>query len=441
MDYMAGKKFSGFLSAGASSQNVEFSARIDEDGEVRLDFGGMVAGSQSFFIRELWKSSIPDPFEFNLQGIAADDTSLITDSLNLTSVRVERSEAGYMLKVKGFCNEVKIKTSGKKPVGPVAKLLVRGFQTSRPLAAHCSLGSVRFFAPVSLKNLSSANAMSGRLQIDGGPDVADVQAWRMEVEKLFDHVLNIMSFASGTALRAPVFEFIYGGEVELVALSQVKQELPHLPPFSRRDLAGIFGRAVETHFNASFSAEKIHHAIGWYCVSSPYDEVNHVTAMTVLESLISANLSDEDKQVQNKADFKKLRKKISNVVKDHFESFGNDPKVRHQLVAELNEKLSDLNRSTLKQKLDLLAAQLGMNMDGISDAQIKGVKKARDRVVHRGFYESPSPDELLEHMLVARELVTRLILTVLGYEGAYRTYIGGFKDQMFRGIPQADLSY
>lgn len=441
MDYMAGKKFSGFLSAGARSQNVEFLARIDEDGEVRLDFDGMVAGSQSFFIRELWKSSIPDPFEFNLQGIAADDTSFITDSLNLTSVRVERSEASYMLKVQGFCSEVRIKTSGKKPIGPVAKLLVSGFQTSAPLEAHCSLGAVRFFAPVSLKNLSSANAMSGQLQIEGGPDVANVQAWRMEVEKLFDHVLNIMSFASGTALRAPVFEFIDGGEVELVTLSQVKQEPPHLPPFSRRDLAAIFGRAVETHFNAPFAAEKIHHAIGWYCVSSPHDEVNLVTAMTVLESLISANLSDEDTQVQNKADFEKLRKKISTVAKDHFENISNDPKVRHQLVAELNEKLSDLNRRTLKQKLDMLAAQSGMSMDGISDEQIKGAKRARDRVVHRGFYESPDPDELWEHMLVARELVTRLILTVLEYEGTYRSYIGGFKDQMFRVIRQADLSY
>jgi hypothetical protein len=73
-------------------------------------------------------------------------------------------------------------------------------------------------------------------------------------------------------------------------------------------------------------------------------------------------------------------------------------------------------------------------MDGISDESIKAAKQARDRVVHRGqYYEDAKEDEadLWTHVTVVREIVTRFLLTAIGYKGRYFSYIGGCHDAVF----------
>jgi hypothetical protein len=62
-----------------------------------------------------------------------------------------------------------------------------------------------------------------------------------------------------------------------------------------------------------------------------------------------------------------------------------DPEAASRLVADVNEKLADLNRKSLKQKIDLLASQWGMDLGGLNEEMIKGAKKARDHIIHRGF--------------------------------------------------------
>lgn len=436
MDYMASKKFRGTLSSGESSLAVAFAVRIDDAGEAQFEFDPIPIDKSSAFIQTAWDPPGNEFGEFKLDGVAEDGATFFTDNMIFTTLGRRSTSTELSFNPAASCSESRLSIQGEKREGPVAKLLLKGFRSMRPLVAQTKLGAVHLLGPDSLDSLPSPNSMSGRFQVDGGSDIVDVKAWREEVDRLFDHLLNIMSFASGTMLHAPLSEFIHDGQVELVALSQTKQEAPYMPPFSHRGLGPIFQRAAETHFQPAFPVEKLHYAIAWYCMSSSYAEANLITAMTVLENLISSNLSDDEILIQKPADFERLRKKISAAAKDYFAGTTEDAEQRKLLVADINDKLNDINRRTLKQKIDILAGRWGMSLEGLSEDQIKGAKKARDHVVHRGHYESArGGDELFGHLLVARELVVRFILTALRFEGSYRSYLGGIGDREFKLAP------
>jgi hypothetical protein len=434
MDYMESKKFRGTLSSGESSLEVGFTAKVDDAGEVQFEFEPIPFTKQSAFIQTDWDPPGHDFGEFNLVGVAEDGATFDTDNLIFTTVGWRSTTTDSTFNLSASCSEARFRMKAARGDGPVAKLFLKGFRTALwPLVAETRLGVARMLGLDSLDELPSSNSMSGRIQVNGGSNVEDAEAWRAEVDGFLEHLRHIMSFASGAMLHAPLFEFIHDGQVELVALSQPRQEAAYMAPFSHRALEPIFKRAVETHFNPAFAVDKLHYAISWYCMSSAYVEANLITAMTVLENLISSNLSKADTEIQDEANFKKLRKKISNAAKEHFAEMPLDGEEQQRMVADVNEKLNDINRRTLKQKIDILGKRWGMSLGGLTEEQIKGAKKARDSVVHQGFYEHvPGKNsELFEHMLVARELVVRLILTVLQFDGSYRTYLDGIREQEF----------
>jgi hypothetical protein len=434
MDYMESKKFQGTLSSGESSLEVSFSARIDDAGEVQFEFESIPLDRRSAFIQTDWDPPGHDFGEFALVGVAEDGAAFDTDNLIFTTVGWRSTTTESTLNLSASCSEARFRMKAALSDGPVAKLFLKGFRTSPwPLVAETQLGTARMLGVDSLDELPSSNSMSGRIQVEGGANVEDANAWRARVDDFVEHLRHIMSFASGVMLHTPLFEFIHDGQVELVALSQPRQETTYMAPFSHRALQPIFKRTVETYFNPPFAVDKLHYAISWYCMNSTYVEANLITAMTVLENLISSNLSKAETEIQEEADFKKLRKKISNAAKEHFADMPLDAEEQQRMVADVNEKLNDINRRTLKQKIDILGGKWGMSLGALTEEQIKGAKKARDSVVHQGFYEhAPGKNaELFEHMLVARELVVRLILTVLQFDGSYRTYLDGIRDQEF----------
>ncbi len=74
-----------------------------------------------------------------------------------------------------------------------------------------------------------------------------------------------------------------------------------------------------------------------------------------------------------------------------------------------------------------------MPLGDISDEGMKGAIRARNSVIHRGHQQEADdalPD-LWDHMTLAREIVVRFILTLVGFRGRYICHWGGMHDAVF----------
>jgi len=140
--------------------------------------------------------------------------------------------------------------------------------------------------------------------------------------------------------------------------------------------------------------------------------------------------------IQPKNGFKTLRK----VVKQRIDKWSTDEaNIADGIVGELDEKLAELNRRSLRNNLITLTQRWSVPLDGIGEDKINAAKKARDLIVHRGHYSNDGQDvndDLWEHVTVIREIVVRFLLTAIGYRGGYFSYLGGYHDAQFP--PQAD---
>jgi len=245
-----------------------------------------------------------------------------------------------------------------------------------------------------------------------------------------------MSFALATVLKGPVIEFYAGDNLKVVALTQTRQLSAPFRTFHYLNQQPVFDAAVTSFFSPPFEVKNLFFAIEWFAMEATYKEVSLVNAMTALENLVASNLGDNDKLIQPKNGFKTLRK----VLKQRIDKWSTDEaNIADGIVGELDEKLAELNRRSLRNNLITLTQRWSVPLDGIGEDKINAAKKARDLIVHRGHYSNDGQDvndDLWEHVTVIREIVVRFLLTAIGYRGGYFSYLGGYHDAQFP--PQAD---
>ncbi len=170
-----------------------------------------------------------------------------------------------------------------------------------------------------------------------------------------------------------------------------------------------------------------------------YRESKLITSMTVLENLIDSNLTDNDTKILPDKVFEKLRKKLSSVVKELAPEWSDNDEEQKAYIKELNDRFSDLKRRSLMDKISLLAKRWGVDLSGVPEEFIKEAKRARDQVVHRGYYQpkAGAARDLHDHVVTVREVVVRFILTTLRFEGSYLSYFGGYQTRTFKKVAPA----
>ncbi len=295
------------------------------------------------------------------------------------------ADAGVSLKPFARCSSGKFRQIRESfTEAPVLRTWIKGFQNFDKLRAETPR---EFIAMTGLHKIDELNDLSGWIALQAKKAPADAVEWRARGDKLLDHVLRIMSFASSSLLRAPVQQFYFGNVVETTVRSQSKQTASSLRVFPHANQQGIFESAFTSFFSPPIAVEKLFFAIEWFAMDSSYNEVRLVNAMTALENLLDSNLLDADAFIEPKNDFKKTRKVLRRVISQCLTKWNSgSTKEINDLKEQLNEKLGDLNRRSLHRKLDILVERWKVPLKGISSPSIEAAKKARDRVVHRGAY-------------------------------------------------------
>lgn len=380
------KSLSGILQSNGSTVPVNFAVRIDPSGEVEFDFGIIPLSQDTFFIKKNWHHDSPKLSSFSVSGQSEDGFEFKTDDLQFNSLKCESSkESGHLMMPTGRCSKAEFHSKPFESVPkPIILMYLKGFRNFGQLSTKCSLGTI---ALDGISSILDTNTITGRISIYSDKIPEDLSAWRMEADKLLEHVRRVMSFASATVLQAPVIEFRANDCVDVVVLSQTRQAPAHMNTFHYLNQQPIFDTAVKSFFRPPVKVNNLFFAIEWFAMDATYNEVRLVNAMTVLENLVASNLGDNDVMIRPLKEFEKTRTKLRQVIKKCVNKWSDEETDKaKEVVAELNERLSDLNRRSILQKIKILAALWSVPLDGIGDDKIKSAKRARDLIVHRGHY-------------------------------------------------------
>jgi hypothetical protein len=422
--------FSGLLSLGPDALQVRFRAGIDASGEVELDFDPIPLTNETKFILFGWNREGDGVTHFALSGLAEDSTRFDTDSLHFNTLGESSDASGTRMTPKARCAKAVFSLNLSQPVkSPVLRTRMKGFENFASHHAECALGRVAITGQHSFEN---ANALTGWIVIEATPLPADPIAWRVEAEKLLEHVRDIMSLAASSVLRAPVMEYFAGDRLEITVTSATVQHPSIFRVIHFLAQETIFETAVRSFFHPPIIVNRLSFAIEWLAMEAIYNEERLINAMTALENLIDSNLEERDTLIQPKQAFKKTRRVLRKAIRSCLEKWSAEDSA--EALMELNEKLIDLNRRSFLRKLQILAARWDVPLNGISEDSLNAAKQARDKVVHRGqYYEDweEGDADLWTHAAIIREAAVRFLFTVIGYKGRYISYVGGCHDATF----------
>ncbi|WP_333875197.1 hypothetical protein [Methylobacter sp.] len=436
------KSFTGHLQAGGDIMPITFLTLIDMSGEVKFDFSAIALTKETSFIMKYWDGEGSRPGYFSLSGKAEDGTEFKTEDLHFISLSTESNEeTGSRMIPIGGCLRAEFRRKLATPTPkPLLRMYIKGFQNFGQLSSTCCLGRVEMDG---YKTIEDPDFITGYITIQSDNEPIGLAVWHAEADKLLEHIRRLMSFASGVMLLSPIIKFYSGDHLEVIALSQSRQASAHSSTFHYLNQQPIFDAAVASFYNPPFEIKNLFFAIEWFAMESSYNEIRLINAMTALENLIASNLENNDKFIQSEKEFEKTRRKLRTVIRQCIEKWQtDDSNTISEIVKELNEKLADLNRRSIRQKLSILVGHWQIPLDGIDEDKIKAAITARNLIVHRGHYydadKESSGDDLWDHATVVREIVVRFILTAIGYRGDYISYVGGYHYAQFP--PQSDVS-
>jgi hypothetical protein len=422
--------FKGNLGLGDNSVAVGFQAHVDRRGELVIDFEDLSLTEETRFILTEWHKEGSRITYFSLSGEAEDNVSLDTDRLYFNSIGPHSdSKRGSCFVFDAACEMATLRRKATSPSPtPVYLLALLAFQCFPQVTATCPLGELVAGGDVREADLQNA---IGYIQLRAHERPADLAQWRAEAKQLLDHVRRVMSFASGVNLADPTRTFFLDDDVEISVQPHMSFRVSPIPAFPIVGRDDIFSAAVTSFFAPPFDAKNLWMALEWIAMEATHNEVRLVNAMTALENLVSSNTRDS-RELLDDTPFTKLKSALTRTIKDFADN--NDFQTLHPtLVDEMTAKLAELQRRSLRRKLDILLESWSVPMEGITKAMIRGAFNARNEIIHEGRYyvEGQIRPELWDHYCVIREIVTRLIFSAIGFRGRYISHLGGYSQTSF----------
>jgi hypothetical protein len=423
-------RFRGILRLGDESVAVNFQAHVSRRGELVIEFEELSLTDETRFILTEWHREGSGITYFRLTGEAEDNVRLDTDRLYFNSIGPHSdSERGSYFVFVATCEMATLQRKATSlSLTPVYLLALQAFQCFPQVTATCPLGELVAGGDVRETDLQN---VTGYIQLRAHERPADLAQWRAEAKRLLDHVRRVMSFASGANLADPTRTFFLDDDVEISVQSHTPfrvSPIPAVPIMGRDD---IFSAAVTSFFTPPFHAKNLWMALEWIAMEATYNEVRLVNAMTALENLVSSNTRDS-RQLLDGTLFAKLKSVLATTIKEFAKN--NDFQTLHPTLAdEMAAKLAELQRRSLRRKLDILLERWSVPMEGITKAMIRSAFNARNEIIHEGRYyvEGETRPELWDHYCVIREIATRLIFSAIGFRGRYISHLGGYHQTSF----------
>ncbi len=435
------KNCSGELCWRENRLEVGFDLSVYRDGSINLRIKDIPFTKDVLWLDELYNRR-KRYFEFlHLSGHDVDGNSITSDSVVLNSLGPRMDESGDWISLEGQCIHLRVDTAkllNEKKTEIVVQYRLLGFQCFDRLSGRTDLGTIGL---TGVSNIKNYNEVAGVLTIKRPPEQnCSLDDWLERCDMLTRSILDIVSFANDryiTWTRRSVFHQRTWAFSLFVGPRTAGS--PSQPVFSYLHLQPILNLTLSNYTEELKKETGIDVAIEWFLMKSTYAEGQFLAAMTALEHLIHVHARKRNRDaIFEKDDFYKiLRPQIGVALEDSLAAMmGKEDNTEkregiNRKFRSSRRKIDELNRYPFKENLRTFLKEYEVPLDGIAK-DIELAIDARHQIVHRGLYTQVSEDQSIrDHLAVLRELLVRIFLTLLKYDGQYQSFLNGQEDRKF----------
>ena len=400
------EQFTGQLGIRKQRVPISLTASAGPSGRLELNFESIPSGVWALLQPSGKPGNLPE--EFSLECETSDGKRLTSDSVYLTgrSSKLLTREASLRM------------TASDTHDRPLLRFRLLGFECFPSVHVVAELGSIGVNGAARTTATDEITGWITAQGLDGRPPMN----WRESAEHMLKHLCYVLGFARGAPLPAPMSEFYEGDTLEVTFHETGGGYAPLMPPLPHLNLRPIVETAVNNIAAIDDYQDIFEVAVGWLLVPTTFDEVRFLAGMTALESLASRLLKkDLQTGILDKPKSKKFVNRVRALVDE--QKFDDSIELDAIIKKAIKEKIPELNRRSFIQKIGALLEQQQVARTSIDDAELTRLVKLRNPIVHKG--TAPENEDLWPSILIIREILVRLIFSMLQFDGTYWCYIEG----------------
>jgi len=415
--------FEGELRAEKHSAPMRWSVTIGRHGGIALTFETTAATAEN---KWLFEAAFPDgpllqPLSVN--GKTSDGVTCSTDSLYVASYSHTTDEQGHRLTIGGDASNLRLlyKELPKSSDGLRIIYFTVGMRAFGAPQADTNVGKLSLAGP---SQLEQPDDVAGRITIAAPAEGRPFEAWLSDCDAIVSRVLDMVSFAEGGLIRWSARRIEDSTELVAIDCEGAKESGPSFDGFySHLNLQPVLDLAIQRYTEELCESTGLAIALEWFVHHPRYAELQLLSASTALEHLIATFVKKHGvPMLMEPQAFKGHLSRTQELWKEV--AAGTKADERAAIERILN-KLTRLNEGSFYDKLVAMTRSYQIPLANIDLRQIKDAIDARNLVVHRGLFRSEKERRLHEYVLLLRELLKRIFLTLLGYQGQYFSLLNG----------------
>lgn len=429
----------GRIWAGSDSTEATFDVLVDRCGRLTFKMTPRPLEATNLWLMRAGEPSGRHIQPLSFDGLAEGGRHVSSEHLYVTRWGSETSAEATTVNIDGAPSHLLITPDPRNAepttaMGAAVKYFVPSIVGFRQQTVNVSSGKLTLRAQT---RLDAECEISGTLLIEAAKgESRPFSEWLETCDRDCRRVLEILSFVEGRFFRECARDILCdnswirtdvweapapGSEAEPVWYSL------NLDPFIQLAVLGYTDELRESR--------GLDVAIEWFFAHSRYVEVKLATAQATLEYLVTCFEGARGlpgSALPKDVFMDSVRPRMESAISAALESLAgvvNEPVLR--MSGEFfRAKLGVLNALTIREKLFRMLDADGVPYEGLADA-IKKAISARSGILHGSRGKSRVAGENVRHVAVLRELVKRIILTLLGYRGRYISYLNGVEGVEF----------
>jgi hypothetical protein len=438
------KNCSGQLCWHENSLNINFDLSVAKDGSIKLTVKDIPFGKDVPWLDELIHKKARYFELLQLKGYDVEGDLITSDSVALTyhGERIDDEAGSSWMCLEATCMQFGLDSAKPLNYEKGAELLLKyrllGFKCFGRLSGNTDIGSIKVAGSTKIKNYDE---VTGVLTIKKQPEQNfDLAKWIERCDKSVRSILDILSLANGRYIDWTSRSIFHNKVwVSILFIGPRRAGKPFQPLFDYLNLQPILNLALTNYLDELKQKTGIDVAIEWFLIKSTHTEVQFLTAITALEHLIYiyAGRKEREKIFQNKTFEKIIRPQVNAALDRTLDLLleNEEDTVKREsyldMVKAAKNKVAEINRYPFKDNLRKFLKEYKVPLDGI-DQNIEPAIDVRHKIVHRGIYISgESTQSVNDHLVILRELLTRIFLALLKYNGEYQSFLNGQEDKNF----------
>jgi hypothetical protein len=401
---------------------AQWSVVVARNGSISLKFQPIpLTNSTKWLIGPAHPNAILLP-ALSLSGVTPEGVSMASESVSILSFGTPDDGTGPKMQLSA--EALQLRVVYREPPAYAANLRLIYFAVG--MTGHGSPSILTEAGELSIRapsQVEEPNHITGEVILDSGNVGRATETWLTKCDELAEQVLDMISFAEGHFIRWSIRRLESDKELLVLDCNGAKPTGPaHDAVFSHLALQPFLDLAVTRYTKELRDRTGMQVALEWFLHLPRYVELQLLSAASALEHLVAIFYKKHpEPKLVDSVKFKELRKEIDKIWSAIFDK---PPTTSCADQNRLKQSIGSANRGSLTDKLLNMLTAYKVPIEGLEE-KIKKAIKARNRTVHEGLYRSEVRGEIYEHVMVLRELLKRIFLTLLQYSGTYQSSLDG----------------